>query len=233
MTELPDWTPEAVRPILAELDQHPRTAGSRREVMDRVLTDPRMQAVYVEFLRRDRETGAFYHPYRNSPEGLSAEEAQLAAIQELLQLVISAASDKIAVSKIEQIEAAKLRWLDDAKRFRLLSNDIELASELGMLGIDSPLSRAMAAEHVAVARRFAGWLEHLASAMRRPDDPLVVDRLRGDPIVRGVQIMISLKLDELFGERFDGTAATLTSVALDAETTPRVSRSALAGKKTG
>ncbi len=231
MTELPDWTLEPLRPILAELDQHPRTTGPRREVMDRLLTDPRMQAVYVEFLRRDRQTGAFFHPCKKWPEGLQAEEAQLAAIRELLQLVVSAAGDKLAVSKIEQIDAAKSRWLDDARRFRLLSNDIELASELGMLGIDSSISRAMAAEHVAVARRFAGWLEHLASAMRRHDDPLVVDRLRGDPIVRGVQIVISLKLDELFGERFDGTAATLTSVALNAETTPRVSRSALAGKK--
>jgi hypothetical protein len=43
--------------------------------------------------------------------------------------------------------------------------------------------------------------------------------------------MISVKLEELFGDGFHGTAATLTSVALGAETTHRVSRSALTGKR--
>jgi hypothetical protein len=231
MTELPDWTPESVKPILEELDQHPRTSGPRRAVVDRLLTDSRMRAVYDEFLRLDRQTGNFFHPSRVSPEGHSLEEAQLAAIREVLQLVISAAGDRIAVSKIEEVEAAKLRWDDDANRLRVLARDIELAAELGMLGIDTPESQAQALQHVQLARRFASWLEHLTSSMRSADDPLIVERHRGDPIVRGVQIMISVKLEEQFGDRFDGTAATLTSVALGAETSPRVSRSALAGKR--
>jgi hypothetical protein len=101
-----------------------------------------------------------------------------------------------------------------------------------MLGIDDPESRSQASQDIQLVRRLATWLEHLTSAMRRPDDPLIVERHRGDPIVRGVQIMISVKFKETFGERFDGIAAILTSVALGAETSPRVSRSALAGKST-
>lgn len=231
MMELPGWTPEPVKPILEELDQHPRTSGPRRAVMDRLLSDPRMQVVYDEFLRRNRQTGTFFHPCRNLVDGRSIEEAQLAAVRELLQLVTSAAGDRITVSKIEEIEAAKLRWGDDAKRLRLLAHDLELAAELGALGISDAASQLQALQDAQMARRLANWLEHLTSAMRRPDDPLIVERHRGDPIVRGVQIMISVKLDELFGDGFHGTAATLTSVALGAETTPRVSRSALAGKK--
>jgi len=231
MIDFPDWTPKLVKPILEELYDHPRTSGPRRAVLDRLLTDPRMRVVYDEFLRRDRKTGNFLNRLLSSLEGRSVEEAQLAAIREILQLVVSAAGDKIAVSKIEEIEAAKLRWHDDAKRLRLLAHDIELAAELGMLGIDDTESRVLALQDVELARRLANWLEHLTSAMRRPDDPLIAERHRGDPIVRGVQIMISVKLEETFGERFDGTAATLTSVALGAETSPRVSRSALAGKR--
>jgi hypothetical protein len=232
MLELPEWTPEPVKPILEGLHQHPRTFGPRRAVLERLLTDPRMRVVYDEFLRRDRKTGNFFNSARSSSEGRSAEEAQLAAIREILQLVLSAAGDKIAVSKIEEIEAAKLRWQDDAKRLRLLGHDIELAAELGMLGIDDPESRSQASQDIQLVRRLATWLEHLTSTMRQPDDPLIVERHRGDPIVRGVQIMISVKLKETFGERFDGIAAILTSVALGAETSPRVSRSALAGKST-
>jgi hypothetical protein len=231
MIKLPDWTPESLKPILEELHQHPRTTGPRRVVFERLVTDDRMRTVYDEFLRRDRQTSNFFHPPTNTPDGRSAEEAQFGAIRELLGLVVSAAGDKIAVSKYEEIEAAKLRWVEDAKRLRLLAQDIELAAELGALGIDDPESRAQASEDVLLARRLAKWLEHLTSAMRRPDDPLVVERHRGDPIVRGVQIMISVKLEETFGKRFDGIAAILTSVALGAETSPRVSRSALTGKK--
>jgi hypothetical protein len=190
-----------------------------------------VRVFYEEFLRRDRQTGKFFNLPLGSAEDRSAEDAQLAAIRQILELVISAAGDKIAVSKIEEIEAAKLRWQDDAKRLRLLAHDIELAAELGMLGIDDPESRGQALQHVQLARRFAGWLEHLTSAMRRSGDPLIVERHRGDPIVRGVQIMISVKFKETFGERFDGIAAILTSVALGAETSPRASRSALARKK--
>jgi hypothetical protein len=106
-----------------------------------------------------------------------------------------------------------------------------LAAELGMLKLDDPATPALSSRDLLALLRVAKWLEHLKSGLRRPDDPLTVDRHRGDPIVRGVQIMIGVKLAEQFGERLDGTAATLTRVALDAETTPRTSRSALTEPK--
>jgi hypothetical protein len=198
--------------------------------MERLKADSRMEVVYDEFLRRDRQTGGFFHPCLGLSEASSAEEAQLAAIRDLLQLVISAAGDRITVSKIEEIEAAKLRWDDDARRLRMLAHDLELAAELGSLGIDDAASRTQALQDTPALIRVANWLDRLTSSMRRPGDPLIVERHRGDPIVRGVQTMISVKIQELFGEGFHGTAATLTSVALGAETTARVSRSALAGK---
>ncbi len=141
------------------------------------------------------------------------------------------AGDRITVSKIEEIEAAKLRWADDAKRLRMLAHDLELAAELGSLGIDDAASRLQALQDTPALRRVANWLDHLTSGMRRPGDPLIVERHRGDQIVRGVQTMISVKIQELFGEGLHGTAATLTSVALGTETTARVSRSALAEQK--
>jgi hypothetical protein len=230
MTELPNWTPEVVRPILEELDQHPRTIGPRREVMDRILTDPRMRVVYDEFLRRARDdVGGFYH--QSLLERASPEEGQLAAIRELLELVTSAAGDKIRVSKNEEIEAAKLRWSGDSKRLRDLAHDFKLAAELGALGFDETKSQALALQDAEAMIRVANWLDHLTSATRSPGDPLIVERDSVHPIVRGVQIMISVKLKELFGDHFHGIAATLTSVALGAETTPRVSRSAFASKK--
>ena len=124
------------------------------------------------------------------------------------------------------------RWQREQIRPGRPVNDVELAAELGLLGIDDPASIALASEHVEVARRFANWLEHLTSALRPPDDPLIVARVSGNPVVRGVQTVIAVKLKEQFGNRCDGIAAILTSVVLGADTTPRVSRAALTRRKT-
>jgi hypothetical protein len=228
---LPSWIPEPIRPVLLQMNADPACAGRRRTVFDRLLQNPRMQPVYSVLLQLDRETGNYRYAARARKSDQSAEEAQAAAIREVLQLTISAASDCISVSKIEQIEEAKQRWDEDATRLRVLAHDMDLAAELGMLGLDERASRTLALQDSQGLRRVANWLDGLKSEMRGPDDPLIVERHRGDPVVRGVQIMIGVKLDEQFGERLDGTGATLASVALGAETSPRASRSALAERK--
>jgi hypothetical protein len=231
MIDFPDWTPDPVKQILIGIDSHPLTIGLRRKVFESLLADSRMRDVYGQLLRRNRVTGGFFYPAQHLPEGRSLEEAQLAAIREVLLVVMNAAGDRIAVSKVEDIEAAKLRWEAGASLLRGIAQDFELAVAHGTFGLGGPEARKLILQEILVARRFAERLEDFASHMRRSDDPLVVTRDSGDPIVRGVQIMIAVELEELFGDAFHGTAATLTSVALGVETTPRTSRSALSSKK--
>jgi hypothetical protein len=226
---LPDWTPELVAPILQDMDRRPLPAA-RRVIFERLVNDQRMLHVYTEWLRRDRKTSNFLHPATNSSN--SPLEAQLGAIRQVLQLVVSAASDRMAVSTPKQIEETKRHWLEHAARLRVLAGDLELAVEHGTLGLDDPASREVAPHDISALRRIASWLENLTLALRPAGDPLMIDRDRGDPVAKGVQVMIGVKMEEQFGERLDGTAATLTSIALETEATPRVSRSALAKKKT-
>jgi hypothetical protein len=227
---LPDWTPQDIKPILEDMGNRPLLPG-RRVVFERLVNDPRMRHVYTEWLKHDRETGAFRYPAQSSSAELAPHLNQLRAIREVLQLVITAASDQISVTKFENIEEAKGRWRSHAELLRDLAHDLELAAEHGLLGMDDALSRELGSRDIEAVRRVANWLEQLTTAMRRPDDPLVVDRDSGDPVARGVQIMIGIKMEEQFGERLDGTAATLASIALATKTTARVSRSALARKK--
>jgi hypothetical protein len=227
---LPNWTPEPVKPILEEMDRHPLSSGPRRAIFERLVTDEQMRNVYGVLFRLDRKAGGFFHPARNIANGQSAEEAQSAAIREVLRLVVTAAGDRIAVTKPEQVEQARLRWLDDVGRLRALAHDLNLAAELGMLGLGDSESRAAISRDAPALLRVANWLEHLTSALRQPDDPLMVGRFRGDPIMRGVTIMIGVKMKEQFGDRLAGTTATLASVALATETSPRVSRSALGSR---
>ena len=60
---------------------------------------------------------------------------------------------------------------------------------------------------------------------------MLVKKVRGDPVARGVQILTATKLEKLFGKRLDGTAATLASVALGVKASARASRSALSKTK--
>ena len=100
-----------------------------------------------------------------------------------------------------------------------------------MFGVSDPFSQMLADRDVLALRNVAGWLEKLTEATRRPSDPLIVKKNRGDAVVRGVQIVAAQKLKECFGNHLHGTAATLASVATGGKTSPRVSRSALSSQK--
>jgi hypothetical protein len=232
MINLPSWIPARIRPILEQMDRNPACFGHRRDVFERMLSDPKMEPVYAEFLRHDRETGDFFHPAAHRTNQQTVEEAQLQAIWETLEQVVSAAGDQLSVSKIEQIEEVKKRYGDLAIRLRELAHDMELAIKHRLLmPDDDPLFEDIARHDAQALLRVANWLDHLTTTMRHPGDPLIVKRHRGDPIAKGVQITIGAKLAGLFGKRLDGTAATLTSVALGVKATARASRSALTKRK--
>jgi hypothetical protein len=231
MNDFPDWTPEFVRPLLTSLGRNRASRAARRIAFELLLNDRRMQPVYNQFLRRDRKSGDFLYPAKLRKRNQSLEMAQLAALREVLCVVINAAGDRISVSKLEQLHRANQRWGTLATQLRELAHDMHSALEFGLLGFDDRKSKALGARDGIALLHVANWLDHQISALRRPGDPLIVKRLRGDPVARGVQIMISIKMKEQFGDRLDGTAATLTSIALATAATPRISRSALAKRK--
>jgi hypothetical protein len=76
-----------------------------------------------------------------------------------------------------------------------------------MFGVSDPFSKMLADRDVLALRNVAGWLEKLTEATRRPSDPLIVKKNRGDAVVRGVQIVAAQKLKECFGNHLHGTAA--------------------------
>ena len=145
--------------------------------------------------------------------------------------MISVASDRIAVSRFAEILEGKRRLNDNANLLRDIAHDLAVAGNFGMLGLSDPKSLATAARDLLGLHHAANWLDHLAAISRPIDDPLVVKKHRGDPVVRAVQILIGSKLLEEFGQRLDGVAATLAGVALGADASPRASRSALTEPK--
>jgi hypothetical protein len=139
---LPEWIPEPITHVFDELVRRAPSAD-HVSITERLATDERMKTVYTELFRRNRKTGDFLNPARNSA-GETAQDGQVAAIEELFKQVVSAASHRTRVTKPEEIESARVRWREDAKRLRALAHDLELAIGLGQLGTDDPLSKDMA-----------------------------------------------------------------------------------------
>jgi hypothetical protein len=225
---LPTWVPETVQKLFQEAEEAD-LPPEQRSILERLATDERMQNVWGELLRRDRGSGQFVHPAlsRDGERLRSKDECQHSALGELFHFVFTAARDRMMVTKPEEVRRHREHLLNNAKTLRNLANDLDLARIRGQFGVTDPESVTLVESDVATLRRVASWLEHLTSAMRRPDDPLIVRKHRGDPIGRGVQILTARKLEELFGNRLDGTAATLAGVALGIKTSARASRSAL------
>jgi len=225
------WIPGSIRPHLQRMYVDPAFSGARRIVLDRLMQDPQMEHVFRELLRFDRKTGSYYHAAQSRQPRHSADEAQLEAIVELLELVVCAATDRVAVTTFEEVSEKKQFWKGEAAWFRQIAQDFKRPAVLGALAIDGSPSAAEALEDLERLTRVADRLERFTTVMRRPDDLLVVDKHRGDPVVRAVQILISDKMERLFGKRLDGTAATLTGAALATKASPRASRSALTSQR--
>jgi hypothetical protein len=229
---LPTWIPEAVRKLIQELEQSD-LPPEQRSILKPLATDKRMQNVWGVLLSRDRTSGQFVYPaLRRGDRPLSSGDVyQHSALSELFHFVFIAARDKMMVTKPEEVVRHKKELLDNANRLRMLANDLDLSRIRGMFGVADPLSEMLAERDALALRHVANWLEHLTRAPRPADDPLMIKRHRGNPVARGIQILTATKLEELFGNRLDGTAATLASVATGIRTSGRASRSALTREK--
>jgi hypothetical protein len=227
-----DGLSDQVREAIEQVG-HPVLAREQRTIFGRMTTDKRMGNVWAQLISRKRPSRAFVHPaiQRDGATPSSSDEAQSHALRELFHFVFCAARDKMSVSKPSDVKRGKERLLEYAHIMRSVAQDLDLARITGQFGVHGAQDKALAADNSLSLRLVANWLEHVANAHRGPDDVLMVARHRGDPVVRGVQILIATKLEELFGGPMDGTAATLASVALDKKTSVKTTRSARKKRK--
>jgi hypothetical protein len=232
MIPLPKWVPPQIADIFCAIEAFSLTDRARVST-PRLATDDRMRGVWEELLRKNRESGKYFHPACPRPGSteLTADARQTFAIRELIWFAICATRDERAVSRPEEIEQSKRNLKDHSHRLRVLALDLELATELGQLGIVDDPSKELASEHFRALNHIAGWLDNLAGALRRLDDPLMVRRVRGDALVKGVQITLAGICLQHFGARLDGTVATIASVAVGTDAKRRAARSALSRKK--
>jgi hypothetical protein len=178
--------------VAIEEARHPALAQEQRAILKRMTTDKRMEKVWSELTRRERPSRAFVHQARKRDGAfpLSSDEAQSRALRELFYFVFCAARDKMSVWRPVDVKRSKERLLGNATVLRSTAQDLGAAHVRGQLGVVSPLDEQLAQLNINSLHMVANWLEHIASAHRRRDDPLMVTRQRGNPVVRAVQILV-------------------------------------------
>jgi hypothetical protein len=231
IASLPGWTPDSVHNAIQNIEQMDLSLNYR-PILRRLAFDERMEKVWSE-LRKRSKSGHFLHQGR--PQGRSDSDAeddlQSAALSEVFLFVLIVAYEKYPVVKPDEIKKSREISLSYSTALRAVADDMALALKEGKLGLTDNYESKLLAEndHLALLR-VAQWHEHCTQALRRPDDPLMIEKYRGDPVERGVHISIANKLIFTFGKRLDRTAATLASVALGVKIGVRPARSALTKK---
>jgi hypothetical protein len=217
MVIIPKGTPVSVQLELKRLLETSVTL-EQRTILKRLANNPKMRDVWSELARRDRKTHDFVYPARHPTDSRwrGHRNGQDAALAETVHFVYLTAVDEPTVSKPEENERRRKELQDKAAYLR------QIADELARIGAQEADSLRSAAERY----------DQAGAAVRGFNDPLTIKNDRGDRRVRATQILISAFLSERFGDRLDGTAATLTAVALDVPLpSPRASRSAFSGHK--
>ena len=215
---VPAGTPLAVQLAVKKIATAP-LSNDQAEVLRRLATEPRMATVWKELARCSRETGDFLHPALREDGTRETEQgAQDKALAETLFQAFCAATQRVSVAKIEELELKKDELRREASFLRTIAE---------RLITSHPGNAAAVAEAESIKRTAARW-DDAITQIRGASDPLTISNDRGDRTVRGVQILIASFLQWQFGDSMDGTAATLTGVGLGIPTpSPKASQSAL------
>jgi hypothetical protein len=232
IASLPNWTPDSVRNAIQTIEQM-NLSWNYRPILRRLAFDERMETIWAELSKRSK-SGQFLHQGRPQDRSdLSTEDdLQSAALSEVFLFVLIVAYEQYPVVKAGEITKAGDNSLRHSEALRAVASDMALALKEGKLGLtDNYESKLLAENDLSAILRVAEWHENCTKALRKPGDPLMIEKHRGDPVERGVHISIANKLFFIFGKRLDRTAATLASVVLGVKIGVRAARSALTKTK--
>lgn len=220
---VPAWVPprvadeaETLRLAMIEEGAPPQHLA----MLERLQTDARMQTVWDTLKRRKRDRG--------TPTGV--REFEFPPDRDALKLFLNLPKpgDYIVAWELDRLSADDVQDLALAVLLHMTMNAIRLdlrpitrtqleerrsRYETAACALDwdgaPPYDRAVAAQ----LRQYAAQLEG-ACARLDPNDPLLVDRHRGDKRSRGLRSVVEHDLTILFGLSMRGLAATIVAVAL-------------------
>jgi hypothetical protein len=194
----PKWVPDGVQ--LAAKKLWPFVKDADIEIFQRLLCDRRMYFVWKELLCRGSGSERFRYPVVGAED---SEQSQHKALGLLFYVAFYAMKDDMRVYLASEVQAAREEAIGKALASRRFADDMAAAAW------HDPQIK----EYADAAARFAFNKEQVTKNLMNETDVRVVRRMRGDPLVRGVAIIIAIETLKLFDRPMTATIATLTSVA--------------------
>lgn len=238
LKELPLAVLRQARAIYERAVQQGETAHSEAiQLLDRLVSDPRMEKVWWEPYKKKRIAGRqteefLYSLLSKAKRARAAELRQEGGREAAVQLLELEAT---ALERVETIPAnsasaerdlAVMHFFHQVYHLALDGEPVVTRTEFGLLSQDLMDIATRSQEDAETSRSLGGKeeateLEEAASdydeqwmEMDVDDEPLIVDRHREDRWVRGFLISLAEVNRELFGTPWYGTLATIANVAL-------------------
>jgi hypothetical protein len=203
--QVPSWVPDDVRYLVQEHWGEESGDPEQIALVQRLLIDARMEAVWRELLLRNRKTGDYLHVADNMKALLGNDRAN--EVYPVATAVVFQRAVVVGISAMKMNEQKSGCYLQQAAELRK----------------DADLLRQMMKEHrldsgfVDDVRRSAGQIVEAAEAydrLRRQAETGLFDEARS----KGFAIEISKTMRGLFREALYGTVTTITRVALNDDT---------------
>ncbi len=193
----------------------------------RLFHHPRMEAVWKRLTAEKRGMpGVYLHPAVGGAASAGGPAyAQQRACAKVFDFLFFAVCNHTQVSKWSETEEYIERVLAPPAESR------RVAGRLAANGLVDSAADGGAAAALRLALAEEERARRILAQTRTRDDPLVISKDRGDRTARGLSILISKKLNELFGDHLYGIAAILTEVALGEKVSRQVVRSACGPRK--
>jgi hypothetical protein len=192
------------------------------EVLERLLHHKLMARVWRQLLAKKRGMpGVYMHPAIG--DAVSADGpaiAQNRACGELFSAAFFTICNPVPASKWDEVEEFSQKMLADAATY------LRVAGDLADNGLVDPAADGGVAPLLRLAKVKKEQARRALAQMRTRDDPLVIDRDRGDRTVRGVSTLIAARMRELFGEDLLGLVSILVEVGLGKNASRQAVRSA-------
>jgi hypothetical protein len=212
---IPSWVPPPVVDTAKALRIHFVDRRDDLAVLDRIVSDDRMDMVWKELLKRKKgaSTEFFYSAHVPSIESDDDAAHHSGAMAALFYYAMSLALSGPKVVTVRELENIRGKLLDESEMLKRAAELLRVRGP-GRVATNSAAGAADGAQ----ARKAES--DQLAKAKTR----LIVKRDTGDPQARCFAILFARRCEELFGTEMHGVTARVASVALGRTITQRAVR---------
>jgi hypothetical protein len=207
--EIPEFVPQVVADLARSAYADWQSSPEFKLTVIRITTHPKMESVWSYVEEKQKSTGRYLRPARMSLKDCQdPEKRQRFAKSLLFTTLLELANAQPRAILRGDLEKSQQEWKAIAQKLHKESERLAYLEEVGI----SPQGRAKILGSAAVV----GF-----EISTEAGDNIIMERERGDLKAHAIAVAICKSCSFLFGDAWFTKTATMTSVLLDSEVSPR------------